>query len=116
MPCGGCHVAPVPTQGIDARRLRGIVKIAVKNAHPKENKAVKSYVFSVIVERDEDVWRAYVPELEAKAAATWGSTRDEALKNIREVAQMVIEELLEDGVPLPAAITVSDQPVVAVTV
>lgn len=77
---------------------------------------MKSYVFPVVVEPDEDVWRAYVPELEAKGAATWGNTRDEALKNIQEVAQMVIEELLEDREPLPPNVTVSDQPVVAVTV
>ena len=77
---------------------------------------MKSYVFSVVIERDEDAWRAYVPELEAKGAATWGRTQDEALKNIQEVAQMVIEELLEDGEPLPPGVTVSDRPVVAVTV
>ena len=82
----------------------------------KENIAVKSYVFPVVVEPDEDVWRAYVPELEAKGAATWGTTKDEAIKNIQEVAQMVIEELLEDGESLPPNVTVSDRPVVAVTV
>lgn len=77
---------------------------------------MKSYVFSVTVEPDEDVWRAYVPELEAQGAATWGHTREEALKNIQEVAQMVIEELLEDGESLPTSITVSDRPLVAITV
>ena len=77
---------------------------------------MKSYIFPVVVEPDEDVWRAYVPELEAKGAATWGHTKEEALKNIQEVAQMVIEVLLEDGVPLPSSVAVSDQPVVAVSV
>ncbi len=77
---------------------------------------MKSYVFPVVVEPDEDVWRAYVPELEAKGAATWGHTREEALKNVQEVAQMVIEELLDDGESLPPSVTVSDRPVVAVTV
>lgn len=77
---------------------------------------MKSYIFPVILEPDEDVWRAYVPELEDKGAATWGHTKDEALKNIQEVAQMVIEGLLEDGEPLLQSVTVSDQPVVAVTV
>ena len=77
---------------------------------------MKSYVFAVVIEPDEDVWRAYVPELESKGAATWGHTKEEALKNIQEVAQMVIEALLEDGEPLPGSVTVSDQPVVAVTV
>lgn len=77
---------------------------------------MKSYVFSVVLEPDQDVWRAYVPELEEKGAATWGHTKDEALKNIQEVAQMVIEELLEDGEALPEGVTVSDRPVVAVNV
>ena len=77
---------------------------------------MKSYVFRVVIEPDEDVWRAYIPELEAKGAATWGNTRDEALRNIQEVAQLVIEGLLEDGETLPPSVTVSDQPMVAVTV
>lgn len=53
---------------------------------------MKSYLFRVVVEKDEDVWRAYVPELEARAAATWSHTRDEALRNIEEVLQIVIED------------------------
>lgn len=82
---------------------------------PKEEK-VKSYVFRVVLEADEDVWRAYIPELEAKGAATWGNTQEEALRNIQEVAQMVIEGLLEDGEQLPPRVTEVDEPVVAVTV
>jgi len=77
---------------------------------------MKSYVFSVVLERDEDVWRAYVPELEQQGASSWGKTKEEALRNIQDVTQMVIESLLEDGERLPAGVTVSDQPVVAVTV
>ncbi len=60
--------------------------------------------------------RAFIPELEAKGGATWGNTKEEALRNIQEVAQMVIEALLEDGEPLPPRLTEIDQPVVAVTV
>jgi predicted RNase H-like HicB family nuclease len=77
---------------------------------------MKSYVFRVVLEADEDVWRAYIPELEARGAATWGRDQEEALRNIREVAQIVIESLLADGEPLPPRITEIDQPVVAVTV
>jgi predicted RNase H-like HicB family nuclease len=77
---------------------------------------MKSYVFPVVIEADEDVWRAYVPELESRGAATWGHTKEEALKNIQEVAQMVIEALLEDGESLPPSVTVSDRPLVAVSV
>ena len=78
--------------------------------------AVKSYVFRIVLEPDQDVWRAYVPELEGRGAATWGRTREEALKNIQEVAQMVVEELLDDGESLPSTITVSDHPAVTVNV
>ena len=77
---------------------------------------MKSYVFRVVLEPDQDVWRAFIPELEAKGAATWGNTKEEALRNIHEVAQMVIEALLGDGEPLPPHVTEIDQPVVAVTV
>ena len=63
----------------------------------EEGVSVRSYIFPVAIERDEDVWRAYVPELEEKGAATWGHTQDEALKNLQEVVQMVIEEMLENA-------------------
>ncbi len=65
---------------------------------------MKSYIFPIVVEADENEWRAYVPELEHRGAATWGNTRDEAIRNLQEVAQMVVEELLEDGEPLPASV------------
>ncbi|MGH7720128.1 MAG: type II toxin-antitoxin system HicB family antitoxin [Gemmatimonadaceae bacterium] len=68
-------------------------------ANSKGGREMKSYVFRVALEEDEDVWRAYIPELEARGAATWGNTRDEALQNIQQVVQMVVEELLEDGEP-----------------
>jgi len=77
---------------------------------------MKSYVFSVVLEPDEQAWRAYVPELEARGAATWGKTREEALLNIQEVLQMVVEGLLEDGESLPGSVAVSNQPTVAVNV
>jgi len=76
---------------------------------------MRSFVLRVVLEPDEDTWRAYIPELEAKGAATWGHTREEALRNMQEVAQMVMEELEEDGEPLPPGVTVSDQPLVAVS-
>ena len=53
-----------------------------------------------------------MPELEAQGAATWGHTRDEALRNTQDVTQLVVEELLEDGQPLPAGVTITEDPVV----
>jgi predicted RNase H-like HicB family nuclease len=75
-----------------------------------------SYVVQIVLEPDEDAWRAYVPDLESRGAATWGQTREEALRNIQDVAQMVIEELVEEQVPLPASVHVASGAVVAVTV
>jgi len=76
---------------------------------------VKSYVLRVVVEPDEDKWHACVPELERRGAATWGNTQEEALRNIQEVARMVIEDMLEDGEPIPEGVRVYDEPLVAVT-
>ena len=77
---------------------------------------MKSYVFRVVLEPDGQAWRAYIPELEGKGGATWGSTKEEAFRNIHEVAQLVIESMIEDGEALPRGITEVDEPVIAVTV
>ena len=62
---------------------------------------MKTYRFRVVVAPDEDRWIAYCPALEAKGAATWGYTRDEAIKNIREVLPMVLESLSKLGEAIP---------------
>jgi predicted RNase H-like HicB family nuclease len=61
-----------------------------------------TYTYSVVVEPDEDAWHAYCPALQGYGAATWGTTRAEALRHIREVVKMVVAELIEDGETLPA--------------
>jgi predicted RNase H-like HicB family nuclease len=77
---------------------------------------MKSFVFRVVIEPDEDRWHARVPKLESRGVATWGKTREEALRNIQEAAQMVIEEMLEDGEAIPKGVMVHDEPLVSVTV
>ena len=62
---------------------------------------MKTYNFRIIVEPDEDGWIAYCPALVDKGAATGGATREEAFENIQEVLQMVVESLIELGVPIP---------------
>lgn len=62
---------------------------------------MKSYNFKIVVEPDDDKWHAYCPALEQFGAATWGNTREEAIKHIHEVIQIVIGELREDGIPAP---------------
>ena len=86
------------------------------NASARGGNDMTSYVLRVVLEPDEDAWRAYVPDLEARGAATWGTSREEALRNIQEVAQMVVENMIEDGEALPESTVVSDEPAVAVNV
>ena len=57
--------------------------------------------------------------LEKYGAATWGYTKEEALKNIREVLEMTLEELLEDGEPITQEseeVEVFNEPRIAVTI
>lgn len=63
---------------------------------------MKTYTFRVVVEPDEGGFHAYCPALRRLGAVTQGSTPEEALKNINEVVQMIVDELREDGIPLPA--------------
>lgn len=62
---------------------------------------MKTYVFPVVVEPDENRWSAYCPLLEAKGGATWGYTQDEALTNVREVVQMTVQSMVEHGELIP---------------
>jgi predicted RNase H-like HicB family nuclease len=67
---------------------------------------MKTGSFKVVVEPDADslgnrAWHAYCPALESVGAATSGRTRDEALKNINEVVDMIVEESIEERRPLP---------------
>ena len=84
---------------------------------------MKSYVFKVVVEEDQfedgrKAFQACCPALEALGAVTWGDTREEALKNICEVVQMVIDELVEEGKEIPpdAIVAELESPAVVATV
>ena len=67
---------------------------------------MKNYVFKIVVEDDEHedgrpAFRAYCPALESIGAATWGNTREEAVKHIGEVLRMIVEELAKEGKEIP---------------
>jgi predicted RNase H-like HicB family nuclease len=89
----------------------------MKNKHAMhlKGKGMKTYVFRVVIEPDEDRWSAYCPALQHYAAVTWGHTQEEALQHIREVVQMVLEELIEDGEPIPEDVQIPQEPLVAIT-
>ncbi len=75
-----------------------------------------TYTYRVVVEPDDDVWHAYCPALQGYGGATWGRSRAEALRHIREVVAMIIAELVEDGETLPASEAEGSGTLVSVTV
>ena len=55
--------------------------------------------FSVVLDRDEDgVWVAECPSI--PGCVSQGSTREEALENIREAIALCLEVRAERGLPL----------------
>ena len=64
-------------------------------------KSFTTYTFRVVVEPDGDAWHADCLALKSFGAVTWGQSRAEALKHIREVVELVMAELVEDCIPLP---------------
>ena len=78
---------------------------------------MKTYIFRVELEADEEGWRAFYPPLENVGASTWGNTPDDALKNIQEVLSMILEERADANEPVPVddGVSVSEGALVAVT-
>ena len=67
---------------------------------------MNNYIFKIVVDDDEHedgrpAFRAYCPALESIGAATWGNTREEAVKHIGEVLHMIVKELAEEGKEIP---------------
>jgi predicted RNase H-like HicB family nuclease len=61
---------------------------------------VKTYIFRVEVEQEEDGrWSADIPALPGCAA--WGYTREEALGALQDGTQAYLEVMLEHNDPLP---------------
>ena len=78
---------------------------------------MKTYIFLVEIEEEEDGrWSAEVPTL--PGCATWGHTKDEALRSIEDATRLYIESLLAHGDPIPAdgPSEVIEEPAVAITV
>jgi len=82
---------------------------------------MRTYIFKVEIEEDrfEDgpmAYHAYCPAL--RGASTWGYTKAEAIRNIREVIEMTLESMIEHGEPIPEEpeVQISSEPKVAITV
>ncbi len=90
---------------------------------PLRERRMKTYVYKVVLEPDElpsgePAWHVYCPALYELGAATWGKSKGEALANIHEVLQMIVEELVEEGKPVPQepAVEALNEPMMAVSV
>ena len=59
--------------------------------------------YDVVVEKSSDCWCAYVPDL--PGCVSVGSTREEMNRNIREAIELYLDELGEQGSPIPAPTT-----------
>ena len=57
--------------------------------------------FKVVIEPDEDAWASYYPAWINLGASTWGETREEAAANIKEVLEMLVEEIEEGQIEWP---------------
>lgn len=89
---------------------------------------MKSYTFKVVLEKDKwpdepdekAVWRAYIPVLESKGAASWGNTKEEALENLKNAVDLIIEYMREVGEPIPeeprSQVKTTNEPLITVTV
>ncbi len=62
--------------------------------------------YMVIIEKGQDGYGAYVPDLPGCIAA--GSTRDEAMSLIREAIEFHIDGLRESGQTIPAPSSASE--------
>lgn len=57
--------------------------------------------FKVVIEPDEDAWASYYPAWEHIGAATGGETLEEAAVAIKEVLEMIVEEIEEGEIEWP---------------
>ena len=79
---------------------------------------MKTYAFEVVIEKDQwldernktPVWRAYIPALEHQGASSWGYTQKEALKNLQDAVDLLVEYLSEQGEKINLESLLADQP------
>jgi len=74
---------------------------------------MKSYRFSVLIERDKDGYFAFCPELQG--CYSQGDTYEEALENIRDAIHLHLEDRLESGeeIPQPESVSLTSLELVA---
>lgn len=66
---------------------------------------MKTYRFSVVIEKDEDGYVAFCPELQG--CYSQGSSHEETLENIKDAIRLHVEDRLESGEEIPQPESVS---------
>jgi predicted RNase H-like HicB family nuclease len=78
---------------------------------------MKTFVLRVdLKEEDDRRWSASIPAL--PGCSSWGYSRQEALENIKDAAEIYIEDMIDAGESIPALsdkIEVIDEPAIAVS-
>jgi predicted RNase H-like HicB family nuclease len=93
-----------------------------QGCHPgTPSRGPRTYILAVVVEPVEGAWHAYCPTLLDCGAATWGTSREEALGHVRDMVTMVLEHMTEQevsvlAVPADLAPAPAGQVVVTVSV
>lgn len=66
---------------------------------------MNTFKFSVVVEKDNDGYFAFCPELQG--CYTQGKTYEEVLENIKDAIHLHVEDRIENGEEVPQADSVS---------
>jgi predicted RNase H-like HicB family nuclease len=78
---------------------------------------MKTFVLKVTLEEEKDGrWSASIPVL--PGCSSWGYSQQEALENIKDAAEIYIEDMIDAGENIPSPsdqIEIFDEPAIAVS-
>ncbi len=78
---------------------------------------MKTFILKVFLEQEEDGrWSASIPAL--PGCSSWGYSKQEALDNIKDAAEIYIEDMIDAGEEIPSSsgqLEIIEEPAVAIT-
>jgi len=79
---------------------------------------MKTLILKVLLKEEEDGrWSASIPAL--SGCSSWGYSKQEALDNIQDAAEIYIEDMIDAGEGIPSAsdtLEIIEKPAIAVSV
>ncbi len=83
-----------------------VIALPIRYIHQRElNRmgcnSMHNFRFSVVIEKDEDGYTAFCPELQG--CYSQGDTYEEVLENIRDAIRLHLDELIQSGEKIPQA-------------